>query len=269
MIPANDLIALFQRMYKEHWSYIWGKAEKGCVDCSGAFVYAYRQFGQTIAHGSNAIARKYVKEILPIGKAKPGMAAFKLKKPEQSGYDLPAKYRKGGASYNGDLNDYYHIGLVDDGGKYVLNAQGEKAGFTRTKISAWGAVGYLKAVEYTKGDIPMESMVVTASNGKPVAVRKGNSTEAMVIKRLPVGTVVQAFMDIDGWREIQYQDIDGWMMSRFLKPVQAEAVTGDGESADPEAYVRTLTVEEYNELGEARDQLEKISALLTRIVGVG
>ena len=268
-IPVDGLIALFQRMYREHWRYTWGAAEEGDVDCSGAFLYAYRQFGQSIAHGSNAIARKYVKEILPVSKAKPGMAAFKLKKPEQSGYDLPAKYRKGGAAYNGDLSDYYHIGLVDEGGKYVLNAQGEKAGFTRTKLSAWGAVGYLKAVEYKGGDTPMESMVVTASNGKPVAVRKGNSTEAMVIKRLPVGTVVEAFMDIDGWREIICGDVDGWMMSKFLKPVQAEAVTGDGESASPEAYVRTLTVEEYNELGAARDSLEKIAELLTRIVGVG
>lgn len=269
MIPVNDLIAQFQRMYHEHWRYTWGAATEGDVDCSGAFVWAYRQFSQSIAHGSNAIARNAVTQLLPVSQAKPGMAAFKYYEPGHPKWNLPAKYRKGGASYNGDLNDYYHIGLVDTDGKHVLNAQGEKAGFTRTKLSAWGAVGYLKAVEYTKGDIPMESMVVTASNGKPVAVRKGDSTEAMVITRLPVGTVVQAFMDIGGWREIQFENIDGWMMSKFLKPVQAEAVTGDGESADPEAYVRTLTVEEYNELGAARDQLEKISALLTRIVGVG
>ena len=153
----------------------------------------------------------------------------------------------------------------------MLNAQGTKAGFTRTKLSAWGCVGYLKAVDYnTKEGDNMQTMVVYASNGKPVAVRKGDSTEAMVIKRLPVGTKVEAFMDINGWREIQYQDIDGWMMSKFLKPVDGDQTpVNDGESADPESYVRTLTVAEYNELGEARDQLEKISALLTRIVGVG
>ena len=178
-IPVKDLIAIFQQMYREHWSYVWGAAEKGCVDCSGAFVYAYRQFGQSIAHGSNTIARKYVVQLLPISEARPGMAAFKLKKPGESGYDLPAKFKKGGASYNGDLNDYYHIGLVDDDPKYVLNAQGTKAGFTRNKISAWGCVGYLKAVAYEQEGKTMQTMIVSAANGKPVAVRKGNSTEAM------------------------------------------------------------------------------------------
>ena len=43
IISAKELIKQFQTMYREHWAYIWGKAEKGCVDCSGAFVYAFRQ----------------------------------------------------------------------------------------------------------------------------------------------------------------------------------------------------------------------------------
>lgn len=43
MIPAAELIALFNRMYTEHWAYKWGAAQTGCVDCAGAFVWAYRQ----------------------------------------------------------------------------------------------------------------------------------------------------------------------------------------------------------------------------------
>ena len=42
MIPVHKLIALFQRMYREHWAYKWGSASQGCVDCAGAFVWAYR-----------------------------------------------------------------------------------------------------------------------------------------------------------------------------------------------------------------------------------
>lgn len=162
MIPVLELIAIFVQMYKEHWSYIWGAARKGCVDCSGAFVWAYKQFGKSIAHGSNTIARSYVKKILPISEAKPGMAAFKIRKPGDRYYDLPAKFKKGGGSYNGDLNDYYHIGLVDETGKYVLNAQSESAGFTRTAIKKWGAVGYLSAVEYNGGESLKHSI-----NGPP------------------------------------------------------------------------------------------------------
>lgn len=261
-IPVDNLIADFRRMYDEHWRYVWGAAENGCVDCSGAFVNAYRQHGKTIAHGSNTIARSYVKGLLPVTAAVPGMAAFKIREPGHPKYALPAKFRKGGANYNGDLNDYYHIGLVDETGKYVLNAQGTNAGFTRTKISLWGAVGYLKAVEYPaeqkKGDRPMQKMVVTA---KDVAVRKGDSTEAMVIIRLPKGTVVDAFDDIGGWREIMYNGIDGWMMSKFLAPAD--------ESDPAPAYVRTLTAEEMQKLQTLREQMAAGVEFLKTIVGVG
>ena len=263
MIKTTDLIADFRRMYDERWRYVWGAAEDGCVDCSGAFVNAYRKHGKTIAHGSNTIARSYVKGLLPVTAAVSGMAAFKLREPGHPKYALPAKFRPGGATYNGDLNDYYHIGLVDETGEYVLNAQGTNAGFTRTKISLWGAVGYLKAVEYTKppeqkGERPMQKMIVTA---KDVAVRKGDSTEAMVIKRLPKGTVVDAFDDINGWREIMYQGIDGWMMSKFLAPAD--------ESDPAPAYVRTLTAEEMQKLQTLREQLVAGAEFLKTIVGVG
>lgn len=262
MIKVTDLIADFRRMYGEHWRYVWGAAEDGCVDCSGAFVNAYRQHGKTIAHGSNTIARSYVKGLLPVTAAEPGMAAFKIREPGHPKYALPAKFRKGGANYNGDLNDYYHIGLVDDTGKYVLNAQGTNAGFTRTKISLWGVVGYLKAVDYgtetKKEERPMQKMVV---NAKDVAVRKGDSTEAMVITRLPKGTVVDAFDDFGGWREIMYQGTDGWMMSKFLAPAD--------ESDPVPAYVRTLTAEEMQKLQTLRDQLVAGVDFLKTIVGVG
>lgn len=75
-IPASSLIDLFERMYVERWSYVLGSAKTGEVDCSGAFVWAYKQFDLSIAHGSNAIARSYVEGLLPVSEARPGMAAF-------------------------------------------------------------------------------------------------------------------------------------------------------------------------------------------------
>ena len=270
LIPAARLIALFERMYKERWPYVWGSAKEGEVDCSGAFVWAYRQFGKRIAHGSNAIARGYVEQLQPISEAIPGMAAFKLKKPGQSGYDLPAKYAKGGEAYNGDLNDYYHIGLVDETGKYVLNAQGTKAGFTRTKISAWGCVGRLNAVSYTKGDAPMQTMYVTAPDGNPVRVRKQPSTSSETIAKLKCGTAVEAGDDVNGWRSL---GTGGYMMSKFLSASQAVQNTPETPSAVPgeesTAYVRTLSTEEYNRLCEVRDHMEEDIKFLKTIVGVG
>ena len=106
------------------------------MDCSGAFVYAFRLLGnRSIAHGSNAIARKYVVEMLPVSMAKPGMAAFKARVSGDEGYDLPERYRQNGVSYTGDLNDYYHIGLVDSDARYVLNAKGTNYGFSRDPLN--------------------------------------------------------------------------------------------------------------------------------------
>ena len=210
IIRANDLIPLFRKMYSEKWRYAWGAAETGRVDCSGAFVWAFRQLGQSIPHGSNAIARSHVRALLPIAEARPGMAAFKLRKPGGKGYALPGKYRN-----SGDRNDYYHIGLVDEDGKHVLSAQSEKAGFTRTPVSGWHAVGYLKNVTY--GEPPMRHMAVTSENGLPVRVRMSPSRQGAVITRLPVGTAVLAGEEKNGWREIVFDDEGGYMMSRCLQ----------------------------------------------------
>ncbi len=287
-IKVADLIAWFQRMYQEHWKYTWGHAQDGDVDCSGAFAYAYRKLGHTIPHGSNTIARSYVKELQPISKAKTGMAAFKIRKPGDKYYDLPAKFQKGGSSYNGDLNDYYHIGLVDEDGKHVLNAQSEKAGFTRTKLSTWGAVSMLNAVEYTPDQTDTSEkevthmnfayqMKVTSGNGKSVNMRKAPDTGAQLIMRLPVGTLVTASEDQNGWREVIHGDEGGWIMSQFLIPVQStQGATGtdlqgisEPQSENVSGFTKTLTTEQYSRLCDVRDHMESDLAFLKTIVGVG
>ena len=248
-IPVKGLISLFQRMLDEHWDYVWGSARTGCVDCSGAFVWAYKQFKQSITHGSNGIARRYVVELLPISQAKPGMAAFKIRKPGDKYYALPGSYQQGGASFNGDLNDYYHIGLVAEDGKSVLNAQSEKAGFTRTALSKWSCVGFLKAVDYDKEGEQMETYIVTADNGLPVRVR--DNPGGNTIARLKVGTrVLAGDVDASGWREIRFDGQTGYMMAKFLVKEEEAGI------------VKTLTQKEYNDLCEARD-------ILIKIVGVG
>ena len=226
-ISAGSLIAAFRRMHRERWRYRPGAAEEGTVDCSGAFAWAFERLGGRIAHGSNAIARQFVDSLEPIKDAQPGMAAFRLRRPGDPGYALPEKYRKGGSACNGDLNDYYHIGLVDEDGAHVLNAQGERAGFTRTALKDWACVGALKGVDYGKGDVPMQKMTVTAENGSPVKVRVNPDAASARADTLPVGTEVMAGEDRGGWRQITYgADGAGWMMSRFLKAAEDTAEAG-------------------------------------------
>ena len=228
MIPADVLISEFETMYREHWRYEWGAASKGCVDCSGAFVYAYKLHGMSIAHGSNAIARNYVERLEPIADAIPGMAAFKAKVPGQAGYDLPEKYRT-----SGDLRDFYHIGLVDSTGKYVLNAKSTQAGFSRDPLSKWSCVGRLKAVNYSgesKGGIPMQ-MVVSCPAGETVRLRNAPKMGAAVVAKIPAGTIVSA-EDVgnEDWYLVRYDGKSGYMMRQFLSECKSDDEPDTGET---------------------------------------
>ena len=228
MIPAAELIADFQTMYREHWAYEWGAARRGCVDCSGAFVYAYKLHGLSIAHGSNAIARNYVERLEPIADAIPGMAAFKARVPGQDGYDLPEKYRT-----SGDLRDFYHIGLVDETGKYVLNAKSTQAGFSRDPISKWSVVGRLKAVNYNgeeKGGDPMQ-MVVSCPAGETVRLRNSPSSGGAVVMKIKAGTIVSA-EDVGNkdWLLVRYDGKSGYMMRQFLAECRSDDEPDMGET---------------------------------------
>jgi len=246
-IQRNALIALFDRMYREHWAYKWGSASQGCVDCAGAFVWAYRQFGQGIYHGSNRIARSYVKELLPISQVKPGMAVFKARKPGQQYYNLPSEYRDGGKRCNGDLNDYYHIGLADADPSYVLNAQSEKTGFVRSRITQnWACCGYLKAVDYTEngGDDEMGYLyeaIVDSANDKPVNLRKGPGLTYPVVTAVKDGARVKVLSEPDAdWAEIDTGSKTGYMMRGFLIPAGDGPAEQDADFDGAMALIRQI-----------------------------
>ena len=234
MLPlsVDKLISEFQIMYKEHWSYIWGHHEKGCVDCSGAFYYVFHKYGLPMYNGSNRIARVYIKgNLISYSEAKsknliiPGMAAFKCRKPSDKNYSLGSGYKVNGSYYNGDLNDYYHIGLVDSDIEYVLNAQGSKTGFTRSNISQnWSHVAYMKNIEYDGGSDFMETTTMTvirtddtSSSTKTVNMRSSASTMSSVIAKINFGNTVQAISTEDEWTKIEYLGKTGYMMSKFLQ----------------------------------------------------
>ena len=226
-IPAASLIADFQLMLSEHWPYRDGGSSRDGVDCSGAFVWAYRQHGASMYHGSNRMARVEVVSLIPINVANivPGMAAFKHHAPGEAGYDLPDSYKPGNEYYNGDLNDYYHVGLVDTDTSRVLNAQGVATGFVSSPISQdWSHVALLKQVDYgavapvppTEGT-DYGTATVYAANGLPVKLRQTASTQLPYLDKVPVGTVVTLRgPEQDGWTPVTYNGRNGYMMSQFL-----------------------------------------------------
>ena len=260
VIPVNGLIQLFQQMHREHWAYVWGKAEKGTVDCSGAFVYAGNHWGVNFPHGSNAIARKcIVGAMLPISEARPGMAAFKARVPGEKDYALPEKYTQGA-----DLNDYYHIGLVDDDGKHVLNAKGTASGFCRDELSrknGWDCVAYLTDVDYGEA-FPVETkfarvVLPAGAVGTTVNMRVDARKSSAVVARVPVGSEVRIISDAGEWCGIGYGDKNGWMMSNYL-----EYPNQDGES-------ESISAEDRAAIEAALKQIEAAVETIGSILGRG
>lgn len=221
-IKMEGLLAVFRRMLDEHWHYEGGAAREGCVDCSGAFVYAYNRFGHKIYHGSNRIAREYVEELLPISEAKPGMATFKRREPGDKGYALPDGYKIGREHYNGDLNDYYHIGLVDDDPKFVLNAQSTATGFVRSRIEDnWIGAAYLNQVDYGGEVVPVEQYQVV---GGSLRLRKNPKIADNVIKSIPNGEIVDLIEYVDDeWWKVRHGNETGYVMEKYLVPVTVNA----------------------------------------------
>lgn len=228
-IKVSDLLSELNIMLKEHWSYIWGSASKGCVDCSGALVYVFRKYGHSIYHGSNRIARVEVDELLPISQAKPGMVAFKARNPGDAKYALPSAYKSGGKNYNGDLRDFYHVGVVGQNGK-VLNAQSSSTGFVESPIKTWTCVGYLKQVDY--GDMQEDNMTndsidicgtaeVIVESGTTVRMRSKPLKNAPIVANVKVGTLVNLLETTSDWCQIEVNGKVGYMMSKFLNKIDS------------------------------------------------
>ncbi len=241
MIDVNDLLDDFESMMG--WKYVMGSAEKGCVDCSGAFVYSFRKHGASIYHGSNRIARTEVVELLPMNRAQEGMAAFKLREPGNARYSLPSAYKTGGKHFNGDLNDYYHIGLVGRDGQ-ILNAQSSRTGFVKSKASTWHCCGYLKQVNYGQEGLPMEEALyqttVTAPSGSTVNLRRASNKSADVIEKVSIGTTVDVLEEGSEWCKIRTTTNTGFMMARFLAGNGSSSSSGTAGAQTLEERVTAL-----------------------------
>lgn len=210
----QQLISEFEIMLAGKWKYVWGAAKKGTVDCSGAFVYAYKLYGLSIYHGSNTIYRQHLSskgKTNEIGLV-PGMAVFKHKSA------TPSKF-------SDELGDFYHIGLYV-GNNRVLEAKGTNYGFVEGPLwktsngkttHLWSHAGLLKKITYTGGIVSMDKLAtVTAQTGKFVRMRATPSHTEKKYDNVPVGSVVSIISQTEEWSKIQWGSAIGYMMTSFL-----------------------------------------------------
>lgn len=243
MIQASALIALFRRMLDEHWAYELGTAREGCVDCSGAFVWAYKQLGATIEHGSNSIAHLRVGEYVPVSEAKPGYAVFKLREWREDD--------SGNRWFDQQPGDCYHIGLMGQDGR-VLNAQSTKTGFVASPASQnWAFAAPLKAISYSDNAEGGETMfgnatVKTQKAGSYVNLREGASTRAAVIGKVYDGERINVLREAGtGWIYGKTQTgAEGYMSTDYI--VEDAPGTDDAEDGGGEETAGTTTLTDGN-----------------------
>ena len=209
-----------------------GDGSDGYCDCIGYLIGSLRRTGLkwTGIHGSNWAARKEavnLRKVSSINDLEVGDMVLKACAPGTSGYALPARYKKGGAYYNGDLNDYYHAGLVYSKNPFQIRHMSSKMTID-TKLGKWNYAARLKPlVEAGAYKEVYEQVVaipssgtqakVTAPSGGTVNMRKTPSLRGALIMRIKLGEIVEIIEPGEEWCKIKYQKKTGYMMAKFLE----------------------------------------------------
>lgn len=237
-----------------------GDGSGGVCDCIGLIIGAIRRMGLkwTGIHGSNYAARyqtvdlsyidsesqlqlgDYVyKGVGPDGKGKRPCNAGTFKHT----YDLKDRYFKGHPYYNGDLIDYYHVGVVTQVSPLRITHMTSPRMKVDTSVnkngsSPWNYHGKVKPLVEAANDKPDPAptptpeptpstgtkAIVVADNGKPVKMREYPSTTCRTWDNVPCGAEVTIVNPGEDWAKINYKSRKGWyMMAKFLD------IVGDGK----------------------------------------
>lgn len=237
-----------------------GDGSDGTCDCIGLEIGALRRMGLkwTGIHGSNYAARyqtvnlEYIEDA---GQLEKGDIIYKAANEKgivklacnvgtkKHAWTLPDRYKKGRAYYDGDLLDYYHVGIVTGVDPLRITHMTSPAMKVDKNLSGgWNYHGksrpLVEEAERKAGEpmpepdkkpaepVPSEGSraIVTANNGKPVKLRQYPSKSCKTWDKVPCGTEVEIVKPGEEWAEVNCGKRKGWyMMAEFLD------VIGDGK----------------------------------------
>jgi len=220
-----------------------GDGSDGTCDCIGLIIGAIRRSGLkwTGIHGSNYAVRKAsvnFRKITDASQLELGDMVFKGRAPGEAKYDLPSRYKKGGVYYNGDLTDYYHVGVVTKLNPLNITHMTSPTVKVDTTLGKWGYASRAKplvdAGAYKDSPSPTpapgpspapaptptpvgKTAKVIAQSGKTVKMRQKPTTQCGVYDDVPVGATVTLNEYGTNWCKISYGRRNGWyMMTKFL-----------------------------------------------------
>ena len=253
MVGLDAFLRGVQEIKAESPTYrLGGDGSDGTCDCIGLIIGAIRRaVGKwTGTHGSNYAARFAVSGMMRNVSAADlelGWIVFKAHGPMDEGYDLPDKYRVGGAGYTGDVMDYYHVGVVTGVEPLAITHCTKGGGVdgvtVDTRQGDWRYAALCTMVDYSDSDGGGEDMeerraVVVSGDGNPVKLRSTPSTDKPYLAKVPVGTAVEVMQDAQGWAQVRLPSGQvGYMMTNFLAFEDAEETPESGQDDTFEAEV--------------------------------
>jgi len=273
VISLNKLLSNVSAIYKEHPTYReGGLAKDGTCDCVGMVIAAMLRSGHAAyaLKSSNYFARYQIDDMqsdISASDVYIGMVVLKRRYEGDERYKLPDRDNVGGRYYNGDLTDYYHIGVVTGIDPLVIThctSGNDVNGTTKDyKLGAWSCGGRLKGVDY-ENYIPIgegeysigegvDSMVY--ENGVQAIVNKGkagtstwnlrsspdDSSRDNVVGSIPFGVEITVYETADGWAQIEYKGERSYLKTTGFT-IQSDS--GDTDSGPGEEATITITLTE-------------------------
>lgn len=246
MIAVADFLSRVEEIAAEEPSYRHGGyGQDGTCDCIGIIIGAIRRCGGEWRglHGSNYAARREI-----IGKLEPirgssdlsvGDVVFKARAPGVGGYKLPDRYERGGEYYNGDLLDYFHVGVVVSVYPVRIRHMTTPRPKMDTSIGKWGWHGRLKKIEYGSGSgsesgsgsgsgggpddhageggQKLEKVSIGGGNmSRPINMRAAASSAAPIIAEIPQGSVAEIFEGGGMWARVLWDGKTGYVKTEFV-----------------------------------------------------
>lgn len=251
MVKAADFVARVEQIAAEEPRYQHGHdGSDGYCDCIGLIIGAIRRAGGQWRgmHGSNYAARQEVTKLSRIAGSSElsvGEVVFKAYEPGQGGYNLPSRYNRGGEYYNGDLLDYYHVGVVVSNYPLRIRHMTTPKPKMDTSIGKWSYHGKLKKVDYAGGGGGEKVEYKAKVIGGALNMREQPQKSAERLCQIPDGSIITVTDEALEWAKTSFNGRDGWVMKAYLEPVK------DPEP-DPDAITVSRKVLEaiYDTLGD-------------------
>jgi hypothetical protein len=246
-----------------------GDGSEGQCDCIGLIIGAKRLAGGKWAgiHGSNYAARSEMTSFDKIPNVKAlflGEVVYKHMVPGERSYSLPEKYQEGGKRYNGDLNDYYHVGVVTNLNPLIITHCTSPGPIARdTKLGKWSHGGMLKDIDYgdagntsasTKDEVKLMVILRGGNERLPINLRANRSISSTKLDEIPQGAEVTLLEMGTEWSRVIHNGITGYVLSTFVHNVNDTGDSTPVSSGSGESELITVSRAElervYDTLGD-------------------